>query len=222
MFKNFYLLTFSFFLGTIMNIHSHYTYKVLTGSELQAVIPFLVEQRITMFREYPYLYEGNKTEENEYAQWWAQLPDSAAAVAYYNGEIVGLLTGASFVQFDEHFAGSIALFNKNNQPAQDYYYCGEAFVLSEHRGKKISNVLFMLLEQHAQTLGYTKGCFITEIHAHHPLKPKDYRPLNGASYGYTKTDLTFNFNWLTVQPDGSSRDQEHILTYWIKDFISLK
>jgi GNAT superfamily N-acetyltransferase len=196
-----------------------FTIKVLVDSELQKILPFIVEQRITLFREYPYLYEGNAKEENTYLTWFSKLPHSAVVVAYLGDDPVGFVTGTDFTAFSEHFEGSSDLFKRAGLNPWAYYYIAEIIILPSYRGNHLSKRLFDAIEAYAYKCGYTASCFVTESHDVHPLKPKNYRSLEPlwADLGYAQSSLFIHFSWLTIQPDTSGIQQEHKLDYWLKD-----
>lgn len=212
------ILYFPLLLIIFQTLSQDYNIKLITGQEQSAFIPFIADLRISQYREYPYLYEGNMKEESAYLSWLLALPSSAIAIAYLGSQPVGFVGGAGFVEFDEHFKGSIELFkNAQVQPAA-YYYFTDVIIAHEHRGKKLGTKLFKVLEAHAQSLGYKAGCCVTESHEIHPLKPKDYKSVDSflQRIGYTKSLLALNFTWMTRQIDGESAVQEHTLTYWLK------
>lgn len=196
-----------------------YSFKLFTGKDVQAIVPFIAQQRVSEFREYPYLYEGNIAEDTEHCQWFAQLPHSAVAVAYLAGKPVGFISSTSFADFDVHFKGSIALFENNGLDPHNFIYIPEAIIMPEHRGKSLTEKLHALIEKHAKSLGYKGICFAEESHDKHPLKPATYKGLEGLFLraGYTKTQMIIKFPWLTIQPDGSLKDEDHELCYWIKN-----
>ncbi len=204
-------------LGTSVSATAEYTLKLLTGNQLRSIIPFMVEQRISAFRDYPYLYEGNSDEETEYAQWFTSLPHSVAAIAYHDGKPVGFVSGTGFADFDVHFKGSIELFEKNGLDPKKFYYIPEAIIMPEHRRKSLMLKLHALVIEHAQTLGYLSSCLVEESHDMHPLKPADYTSRDDIylKAGYTKTSMIIKFPWLTIQADESLKDEEHELLYWI-------
>jgi len=212
-------------LTTILNLLAHvdnYTLKLVTGSEQKQLISFIAQQRISSYREYPYLYEGNIEEETVYLSWLVALPHSAIAVAYLGSEPVGFVSGASCVDFDEHFKGSIDIFKKAGLLPEAYYYFTDVIVAPEHRGHALGARLFGLIEQHAQSLGYSAGCCVTESHETHPLKPAHYKSIDSllSNLAYKRSSMAIHFNWLTRQVHGDSIAQEHILTYWLKSFTS--
>jgi ribosomal protein S18 acetylase RimI-like enzyme len=198
-----------------------YSIIVIEGTDaIIKLIPFIAQQRITEFQEYPYLYQGNLTDEYSYLSWFAQLPSSAVAVAYDGDTPIGFVAGTAFSDFESHFQGSMELFKHAGLSPASYYYVSEAIVLAAYRDKSICRELVEVLEQHARQRGFLAGCFVCEHHEHHPLKPTSYKDLDPlfTKLGYQKTELTILFDWDTIQSDGSIARMSHPLSYWIKDF----
>jgi hypothetical protein len=197
-----------------------YTIKIITGAaELKTLVPFIAQQRLSYFRDYPYLYQGKYEEEYTYLEWFSSLPYSAIAVVYHESKPVGFLTGTAFVDFDQHFEGSCSIFEKNALKPALYYYFSE-IILPEHHQQNLSSHLFFALENYAKSLGFSAGCFVDESHETHPLKPADYKPLDilWQKIGYKKSSITINFSWPTYQSNGPILQQKHTLSYWLKDF----
>jgi hypothetical protein len=212
----------SFIIITTPLIASDYSIKVLTGAETQSLLPFVANLRINIFREYPYLYEGNFKEEMDDLEHCAQLLHNALAIAYYKNTPVGFLYGIPLTEFASHFENSVIdLFkNKDLDPAICYYFA-DIIILPEHRGNHLSSRLFTALENYAQEQGYLSGSFITESHDKHPLKPDNYKSLDPLwnSLNYNKTGLMSYGSWQTHQPDGSVSRQQHSADIWFKDFL---
>lgn len=205
---------------TGINKAQDYQFKLLYGPEIKDEINFIAQQRIDIFKEYPYLYEGNFETEIAYLMWFVEQRDSCAAIAYKDNNPVGFITGISFVAFENHFKGSKDIFIKASLDPSAYYYFCEVIVKPEHRRNSIAKRLFALLEAHAKSQGYRAGCFVNESHEDHPLKPADYKDLTSLFHalGYTKTNLSIMFKWQTLAQNGKIEELEHILTYWLKDF----
>jgi hypothetical protein len=192
---------------------------VVTGDQLKEVLPFMAQQRLAYFRDYPYRYEGNMEEELAYLTWFSTLKSSAAAVAFLDSKPVGFLAGTGMVEFEEHFKGSVAAFENAGLKHEEYFYVSEAIILLAHRGNKLCSCLASMLGQFAKERGYTKGCFVTESHATHPLKPKNYQEVDALclKMGCTKTPATLTFSYKTLQAEGSPKEEEHTFTYWTKN-----
>ena len=60
----------------------------LTGEAINPYIDALAQLRIDVFREYPYLYDGEMEYERRYLQTFGQAPDSLLVVVL-DGEAVG-------------------------------------------------------------------------------------------------------------------------------------
>ena len=205
-----------------MTESGNYQLKLLTGPDLESILPFMAQQRIELFREYPYLYEGNLKEEMSYLDWFAKLRHTAVAVAYHDQQPVGFVSGTSFKDFDTHFKGSCDVFQKANLKPEEYYYFAEGMVVPEHRGNSLSLNLYALIESYAKKVGYKAGCIVDESHDKHPLKPSDYYSPEAVfkTAKYIQSPLRIKFNWATRQVDGPAQDQEHELRYWLKKFDS--
>ena len=65
----------------------------LTGNAILKVVDDLARLRVTVFREFPYLYEGSLEYEKRYLQGYAQGLDNVVVVARDGTEVVGASTG---------------------------------------------------------------------------------------------------------------------------------
>jgi GNAT superfamily N-acetyltransferase len=206
------------------NDSDNYSIKLITGDAVEQFLPFVATQAITTFSQYPYLYCGNYEEEINIRTPFVKFKETAIAIAYYKEAPVGFLTGYKFTVFDSHFIGSINLFRHAGLNPEEYYYFGEIIIIPEHRGNQLSTKLFTVLENYAQNLGYKAACIVTEEHESHPLRPNNYKSLKPLwnFLGYQKTSLIIYSSWQTYQPDGSVIEEEHPLTYWIKEFTHSK
>lgn len=195
-----------------------YHIRLLMGDAIQEIIPFVITQRIDQYREYPYLYEGSIEEETESLRIFAQLPQSAVAVAYHEDKPVGFITGTPLIGYGHHFEGSIQAFENDGKNPKDYYYFADVLILPEHQGKSLATRLFEIFEAHCRNLGFPYISFVSESHAEHPLKPADYKEVDliWQHFGYQKTNIVIYISWNTIQSNDPSQDQAHELPYWIK------
>lgn len=204
--------------GMIQALPEGYSIELFV-KDIAPYLPFVAEQRIAVYREYPYLYDGKMDEEIAYLEWFSKLKHSAIVIAFYNNEPVGFITGTSLAAFDFYYAGSVNLFNNAGLSYDTYYYFSDAIVLPEHRNKLLVTQMAQMLEEHADILGYTATCFVSESYESHPLKPEGYKELDGLfkKNGYSKTDMIITYNWPTLQIDGTDKMQIHPMNYWIKN-----
>ena len=198
-----------------------YTIKIVTQENMKPLLPFVATLRINIFREHPYLYDGDFKEEMDDLEHCTQLSDNAIAVAYYKDTPVGFLYGLSLAAFTPHFENPVGdLFKEKNLDPATCYYFGDIIILPEHRGNHLSEKLFDTLETYAQKQGYKSASFITESHEAHPLKPANYKSLDPlwTALKYKKTGLTSYGSWQTHQPDGTIKKQQHSADIWFKKF----
>lgn len=194
------------------------TIKLLTGEELRSFLPFVAQQRINTFREFPYLYEGTIEYETDYLQTYQENEHAAIAVAYVDNKIAGFATGVALNTFDKAMAE--AMKQAGLDPTR-FYYIGEVIVTPSFRGNKIAEALFAALEQYGQSRGYAAGCFMTVVRADDdPQMPDNYRSLDRLwnRVGYKKSKITVNYEWPTIQANGSIKEKNNQLILWLKDF----
>lgn len=217
--KQYSLVKICFLLCTFQPVASSYTITLFRGEELNKFAPFVVEQRVTYFAQYPYLYQASVEDDLPYANLFIQLSHCAFVIAYYNDQPIGFITGASCKEYNEYFEDSVPLCADTQVNLHDYYYISTVIILPEHRGKGLCRRLFAVMEEYAKQAGYLKICFICESHKEHPLKPTAYQELDVVwkKLGYSPMNAFMKSSWVTLQTDGSCKHQEHTLEYWHKD-----
>ncbi|NBV40758.1 GNAT family N-acetyltransferase [bacterium] len=198
-----------------------YTIKAFKSHEDKInIAPFLSEIEINTFKNYPYIFDSTVEENNDYVHAVLQTKDSVFITAFYNNEPVGIITGASFVDYEPIIPGSNQAFIDAGHNPADFFYCSEVLIVKEHRNKGLMTQLMNALEQYAVDNGYTKMCLSTIVtHIDDAFRPENYREIDSAflKVGFTKTNMTAPFTWKSFQHNGPSADQEHIMRYWIKD-----
>lgn len=63
--------------------------ECLTGADLVADLPALARLRIRVFRDYPYLYEGDAEYEERYLRTYADAPDGVVVLVRDGDRVVG-------------------------------------------------------------------------------------------------------------------------------------
>lgn len=188
--------------------------KSFSGSDVSPHFDDLARLRMTVFREFPYLYEGDAAYERIYLSTYAQSEGSVFVLAIDDGQVVGAATGMPMVaETDEVKAPFLA---HGRDPA-DYFYFGESVLLSDYRGRGIGVKFFEGREAQAKRLGlpHTTFCAV-ERPADHPRRPADYVPLNAfwAKRGYTHhPELATTFSWRDLD---ESEKSPKPLSFWIR------
>ena len=187
----------------------------LTGAALASGLDALADLRITVFRDWPYLYDGDRAYERRYLEQFAVAPDAIIVAAFDGERMVGAATGAAMTGHFEEFAAPFAA--RGFDPAR-IFYCAESVLLPDYRGRGLGHRFFDEREAHARTLGtYHHAAFCAVIRPDdHPLKPSGYRPLNAfwAKRGYRPVDGAIaHFAWTDV---GEAAETEKPMQFWMK------
>lgn len=200
-------------------MHADFDYLPLHGTAISEHIEELGRLRITVFREYPYLYEGTPEEEQDYLSRYAANPRSLVVLMRYEGRLVGATTCQPLADETASFR---APFEKAGFDLEEIFYFGESVILPEFRGQGGGGAFFRFREEHAARTGpfrYTTFCAVDRP-SDHPLRPAGYRALDDywSAKGYRKhPELVCTFPWKDVDQPAPT---DHTLTFWMKDHSS--
>lgn len=187
----------------------------VTGAGLAEVIPALAQLRTTVFRDFPYLYDGDAGYESRYIADFAAADGAVIVVARDGDDIVGAATAAPLATQD--LAWQAPLAAAGFDIARTFYF-GESVLLTSHRGRGIGHAFFDHREAQARALGASYAAFCSVIRpGEHPGRPADYRPLDAfwRARGYAPLPgVTASFDWKCV---GEARESRHDLQYWTRD-----
>jgi GNAT superfamily N-acetyltransferase len=187
----------------------------LTGSALAAAVPELARLRMTVFRDWPYLYDGTLDYEQDYLAAFSSGTGAVVVAAYDGDAMIGAATAAPLLESAEDFAAPY--LTRGDDPAQIFYF-GESVLLKAYRGKGLGHSFFDHREAHARSFGrFTLAAFCAvQRPADHPLRPQDYVPLDAfwRKRGFEKADgLTTTFSWKDVdQPEETDKPMQ----FWLK------
>lgn len=185
----------------------------LQGAALDAALPDLARLRITVFRAFPYLYDGDLAYEENYLRSYAENPDAVLIAARDGDRIVGAATGMPLAAHADASQLTGVL-----PPVDQVFYCAESVLLPEYRGHGLGHAFFDQREAEARAQGfrYTFFCGVVRP-ADHPLRPEGYQPLDGfwRKRGYEKAEgVTAVFHWTDL---GDAEETPHVLQAWIRE-----
>lgn len=190
------------------------TTRVLTGEDLAAVLDDVARLRLRVFRDWPYLYDGNEDYERDYLSAY-QSPGAVVVAALDGDRIVGAATGAPMADHAEDFGTA---FRDRPEPMSQIFYCAESVLLPEYRGRGIGHAFFDAREAHARALGHRWSAFCSVIRpAGHAARPADYRPLDDfwRKRGYAPLDgVIARFRWKDL---GDDVESEKPLQFWMRE-----
>jgi GNAT superfamily N-acetyltransferase len=189
--------------------------RALTGDALVAALPALAQLRMVVFRDWPYLYDGSLAYEQEYLAKFAAAKGAVCIAAYDGTEVIGASTASPMAESDPEFAEP---FRAKGYDISTVFYCGESVLLKAYRGHGLGHAFFDGRENHARRLGgFKHSAFCRVVRPDdHPLKPKDYMPLDGfwRKRGYAPVDgLVAHFEWKDVDQPAAT---DHTLQFWMR------
>ena len=187
----------------------------LHGAEIARHVDALAALRITVFREWPYLYEGAPEYETRYLQTYLVCPRSLAILVWDGSNCVG----ASTVQpLADAPMDMLQPFIDAKMDFSRIDYFGESVLLRAYRGQGLGVKFFELREAHARKLGLSVCAFCSvQRDETDPRKPADY-VANDAFWnkrGYRKQpDLRTSLNWPDI---GETSGSDKPMTFWTRE-----
>lgn len=182
------------------------------GEQIKPFLSDAARLRISVFREFPYLYDGNEENERRYLEVYAACPRGVFVLAEAAGTVIGVSTGLPLAEADLAFREP---FESAGMAVGEWFYLGESVLEPAWRGRGIGHAFFHQREQHARELGFSKCCFCAvERPVDHPLRPRDYRSneVFWTKRGYEeRSDLRARFRW--PQIDSAGREVKNELVF---------
>lgn len=188
--------------------------RVLSGADITTCQDAIAALRLAVFRDWPYLYDGNLDYERQYVASYRDHPGALLVGAFLNGRLVGASTSTPMEDLSAEFAASFTVLGI---PRDHVLWGPESALLPEWRGQGIGHHFFALREAHARALQRTHVAFASILRPDsHPARPagartndafwrrQGYAPLEGA---------TVQFAWKDV---GSTDETFKPLQVWMK------
>lgn len=195
-------------------MHDAFVLEILSGAALAPRLDDVAKLRIAVFREWPYLYEGDVGYEREYLAAYAQSPSSVVVLARDGDMVVGASTG---IPLGEDSAEFQAPFLERGIDVAKVFYCGESVLLPAYRGRGIGHAFFDAREAHARRLGGFEWTAFAAVDRDEgdPRRPAGHRGNETfwAKRGYLRQPgMTMRLRW----NEAGAGDIEHPLTFWLR------
>lgn len=184
-------------------------------AERKAALPALAGLRIAVFREWPYLYDGNARYEEEYLAEFMAEAGSVLIVAEANDSIVGAATASPMAGQKPEFQRPLT---DRGMDVTRLFYFGESVLLPEYRGAGIGHAFFDEREAAAREAGAKAATFCAVLRPEdHPLRPAGARDLHPfwRARGYEPVaGLTTSFDWKDIDQPGETT---HPMQFWMRE-----
>lgn len=188
--------------------------KTVVGAQIEPYLADLARLRIEIFRDFPYLYDGNLAYETQYLRTYSQTIDSIVILAFDNDKIIGASTALPLSAETENVTQP---FINQGFNISEFLYLGESVLEKNYRNQGIGVRFFEERETHARHLNkkYTTFCAVERPHDH-PRRPANYIPLDNFWHhrGYSKQNqLVTTFSWQNLDENTES---PKLMTFWLK------
>jgi GNAT superfamily N-acetyltransferase len=187
--------------------------QVVRGEAFGEHIEELGQFRIAIFREYPYLYDGDMAYERAYLERYAAHPDSILLRVDDEKGMVGACTGLPLQCEPDTFQ---AAFPESDR--EKLFYIGELILRADARSHGLGTQLFSAMLDLIERERYPKICLcMVEREKTHPLRPENYispEPL-ARKFGFAKCDLArAELSWRDI---GEQHETAKPMQIWYKE-----
>ncbi|NRA49977.1 MAG: GNAT family N-acetyltransferase [Phaeodactylibacter sp.] len=186
----------------------------LSGGQAFGYTEDLARLRIKVFREYPYLYDGDMPYEVAYVDTFLQAQQNFMVVVKDGNSVVGASTGLPLVEETENIKSP---FIEAGWDITKMFYFGESVLLPEYRGQGFGKAFFEKREAFARTQGFSIATFCSVVRPdNHPLRPEGYHPLDKfwRGQGFQPEDLHCMISW---KETGEAEESAKSLQFWTKE-----
>lgn len=193
----------------------HLSITPVTGEAIRQYLNDLAHLRIEVFREFPYLYDGDLDYEQHYLESYIKSPRAVVVLAKAGDQIVGASTALPLADETEAFQKP---FVEQGWDIDRVFYFAESVIKKDYRGGGTGAKFFAAREAHAAAVGdYNVFCFAAvDRPADHPRRPEGYRPLDAfwQRQGYVKhPELRMTLSWKDLDEQVNT---DKTLTFWVK------
>ena len=186
-----------------------------TGAAIDAHFEALARLRCSVFREYPYLYDGSLEYERAYLASYARSPDSLAVLAMDGERIVGASTAMPLAAHSDEVVPPLVAAG---YAPDTVYYFGESVLEPGYRGHGLGSAFFVERERRARELGFRVAAFCAvDRPADHPRRPPGYVAPGALwrRHGFVRRpDVVGEFSWQDV---GDAAETVKPMVFWIKE-----
>lgn len=188
------------------------TVRTLDPGEVQDRIADLARLRIAVFREWPYLYDGDAGYERGYLASFAAASHAVLVAAFDGADIVGMATASPLAAQGAAVLEPVAAHGFD---VATTFYFGESVLLPQWRGRGIGHAFFDAREAGARRAGAAHATFCSVIRPDtHPMRPEGARSHAAfwTARGYREVPgLVCTMHWTDL---GDAGETPHRLQFW--------
>ncbi|HNR91349.1 MAG TPA: GNAT family N-acetyltransferase [Dokdonella sp.] len=189
--------------------------RIFTGGAVAPHLDDVARLRIEVFRDFPYLYDGDVGYEATYLATYAKSRESLFVLVFDGARVIGASTGLPLADETPSFQKP---FVERGIDLGRVFYFGESVLLPAYRGQGIGHRFFDEREAYARQLGrFTMTAFCAVVRAEDdPRRPPGHRPNDvfWTRRGYVQQpDMHCAIEWKEV---GANAPSVHPLAFWLR------
>jgi GNAT superfamily N-acetyltransferase len=186
-----------------------------SGASIEPFLQDLARLRISVFRTYPYLYDGDLEYEKQYLQTYLQAEDAIVVIAQDGDQVIGASTAIPLSAETDNVK---APFLAAGYDLDRIYYFGESVLDDNYRRQGIGVGFFEHRERKARALGgfdWLAFCGVVRP-TDDPRRPAEYLPLDHfwRRRGFQATELYCAMSWKEV---GEEQESDKQMRFWMKE-----
>lgn len=195
--------------------------RTYAGAAVAPHLDAVAALRIAVFRDWPYLYAGDRDYEANYLATYAASLRSLFVLAFDAGRVVGASTAIPLADETSAFQQP---FRERGIELERVFYFGESVLLPTYRGRGLGHRFFDEREACANHLGgfdLTAFCAV-ERPMDDPRRPAGHRDNDGfwIRRGYRRQDdMACQLEWQEIGQDAPSL---HRLRFWLRPLIAIE
>ena len=145
------------------------------AGQITPLLAELAALRTRVFREWPYLYDGDESYESDYLKSYARSARAMLAVAYDGDTVIGASTCMPMTDASADVQAPLAAFGLD---PRNFFYFGESVLLPAYRGHGLGVRFFAAREAHARA---DAACDHALFYAVRRAPDHPARPVNATS-----------------------------------------
>jgi GNAT superfamily N-acetyltransferase len=193
------------------------TIKVETfhGKEISSHTQQIINLCNMIYREYPYLYNGDDADYTSYLESLSQLNDAIICLAFDDKKAVGLAIGIPMSETRDVYKPPLI---KQGYDLNSVFYLGEFGLKPEYRGQGIEEAMYRKIEDFAKKSGKFNTLCLWEIDnsSNSQQQPLGYIPRDDfwKNLNFVRhQDLNFVLFWQNIN---DNHETPHLAVYSIK------
>lgn len=187
----------------------------IKGRDIAQHIEALGRFRIEIFREFPYVYDGDMSYETKYLSRYARCNESLLLLGM---DAQGIACACTGIPLDYELDEFQLPFLRRGLALADKFYLGEIMIRKDRRAQGLgTRLLAQALATVAASNRYRQVLLCTVLREpNHALKPKDYRATYNlwTKFGFEKlAGFDVEFSWKDI---GAEAETKKVMATWAK------